>query len=141
MKPLSQASRQLRSNSQLIDLNGTWSFTPFGEPTGAIAVPALWESQGHLNLDGEVLYRREIQLEPHQITGYATLRFEAVMDTAEIRVNGHFCGKSQNPFTPIEIDCGSVLESGINVIEVIVVDHPRNSMEHIRFRPRKTGMG
>lgn len=139
MKPLSQASRQLRSNSQLIDLNGTWSFTPFGEPTGAIAVPALWESQGHLNLDGEVLYRREIQLEPHQITGYATLRFEAVMDTAEIRVNGHFCGKSQNPFTPIEIDCGSVLESGINVIEVIVVDHPRNSMEHIRSAHGKQG--
>jgi hypothetical protein len=139
MKVTSHASRQLRSKSQILDLNGVWSFTPVDAPTDSIAVPALWESEGFLNLDGEALYRREIDLTPEEITGFATLRFEAVMDTAEVKVNGHLCGVNNNPFTPFEIECGSHLHAGTNVIEVKVVDHHRSSMEHIRSAHGKQG--
>jgi hypothetical protein len=139
MKSSTQASRQLRYTTQLIDLNGHWSFTPAGGQTDSVTVPALWESQGYLNLDGEVLYQREIELKADQITGFATLRFEAVMDTAQVRVNGQLCGSSKDPFTPFEIPCGSLLRLGKNLIEVVVVDHPRNSMEHIRSAHGKQG--
>jgi hypothetical protein len=134
-----QASRQLRDKTQLIDLNGHWRFTPAGGQTDSIIVPALWESQNYLTLDGEVLYQREIELQADQITGFATLRFEAVMDTAQVRVNGHLCGSSKDPFTPFEISCGALLQVGRNLIEVVVVDHPRNSIEHIRSAHGKQG--
>lgn len=135
------ASRKIREKPDLIDLNGEWVFTPQSEQAQAITVPALWESQGHLNLDGEVRYQREFELRQEQITGFATLRFEAVMDSARVTVNGKFCGEHKNPFTPFELECGSYLRVGINVIEVIVSDHHRNSVEHTRSAHGKQGWG
>lgn len=139
MSKIIHASRKIRNSSQLISLNQKWSFTPKGGRTELIDVPALWETQGHLNLDGEVVYSLEFELNVSHVTGYSTLRFEAVMDTAEVSVNGKNYGRHENPFTPFEIGCGDQLKEGKNTIEVKVVDHPRASNEHIRSAHGKQG--
>lgn len=139
MTSITHGSRKIREKSQLIDLNGNWEFKPHDGPVQSITVPALWESQGHLNLDGEAHYKREFELNSEQITGFATLRFEAVMDAAEVTVNGKFYGRHENPFTPFEVECGSALQVGRNVVEVKVIDYRRESMEHIRSAHGKQG--
>src|SRR3954467_4767938 len=105
-------------------LDGPWEFFPNDHPHGglpavapsSIQVPGLWEAQGHLSLDGPAWYRRSfvvVDAERHW-----TLRFGAVMDLAEVYLNGTYLGGHDQPFTPFEFDVTDTLRSGLNTLEV-----------------------
>ena len=75
-------------------LDGVWEFYPGDHDRAAldelapeaIRVPGLWEAQGHLELDGVAWYRLRFHLDVTD--GWWTLRFAAVMDVAEVWLNG-----------------------------------------------------
>lgn len=126
-------------------LDGTWQFYPSpleqdqldrAEPV-PITVPALWEAEGHLELDGDAWYRREVSLD--DVTGHWTLRFGAVMDLAEVYVNGRHVGSHEHPFTPFAVDVTSALRVGRNVIDVRVTDPALDDERHIRMAHGKQG--
>ncbi|HEX2053014.1 MAG TPA: glycoside hydrolase family 2 TIM barrel-domain containing protein [Actinomycetota bacterium] len=112
----------------LASLDGTWEFFP-GEHTidslqtetaNRIKVPGLWESQGHLELDGPAWYRTRFQLD--DVSGHWTLRFGAVMDIADVYLNGKHLGSHDLAFTPFEFDAGPALQTGTNELLVRVFD-------------------
>src|SRR3982750_2517469 len=101
-------------------LDGVWELFPGDHrledldglvPVG-IVVPSLWESQGFLELDGVAWYRRRFRLD-HPV-GHWTLRFGAVMDMAEVHLNGRLLGSHDAPFTPFELDPSCALRAGEN---------------------------
>lgn len=130
-------------------LGGVWEFYPgdherseldrlAAEP---ITVPGLWEAQGHLDLDGVAWYRLPFALgadlfAPHY---FWTLRFGAVMDIAQVYVNGTLLGRHEHPFTPFELPLTAVVHSGDNVIDVRVTDPAVDDPEHIRLAHGKQG--
>src|SRR4051794_32027564 len=112
----------------LASLDGTWEFFP-GDSTldeldarspEPIEVPGLWEAQGWLDLDGPAWYRRRFKLE--SIDGWWSLRFSAVMDRADVWLNGVPIGTHDNGFTPFAVNAGPGLRAGDNVLAVRVVD-------------------
>lgn len=126
-------------------LDGTWEFFPgdhsLGELDGlapeAIRVPGVWEAQGWLDLDGPAWYRRRFALE--EISGHWTLRFAAVMDRAEVFLNGSLLGGHDQPFTPFELDPGPALRVGDNDLAVRVVDPSLQDPDHVRMAHGKQG--
>jgi hypothetical protein len=131
--------------AEVVRLNGTWDFfvgdgeladLAGREPT-RITVPGLWEAQGFLELDGVVWYRRRFTIEDPD--GWWTLRFGAVMDLAEVYLNGQHLGGHDNPFTPFELDPSTLLTRGENVLAVRVADPPAGSPEHLRTAHGKQG--
>lgn len=139
MSKLFSASTKIRSNENLLDLNGNWKFKPKSEDESFIKVPALWEAEGHLNLDGTVLYTRDFEVTKETYKDFSTIRFEGVMDEAIISINGKEVGRHSNPFTPFEINTSSLIKIGKNTLEVIVTDYPRESLDHIRSPHGKQG--
>ncbi|HUQ62280.1 MAG TPA: glycoside hydrolase family 2 TIM barrel-domain containing protein [Acidimicrobiales bacterium] len=126
-------------------LDGDWDFFP-GDGTApetdapapeTIAVPGLWEAQGHLELDGPAWYRHTFTVD--DLSGYWTLAFGAVMDLAEVYLNGTRLGAHENAFTPFEFDAGPALIAGTNVLTVRVVDPPLDDPEHLRTAHGKQG--
>lgn len=132
-----RASTLIRDVSQLKILNGEWHFQPENQDAQKIIVPALWESQGHLNLDGKVLYWLDFDVTNYST--FSTLRFEAVMDHAKVTLNSIELGESKNPFTPFELDTSNALRPGRNRLEVEVSDFPLGSDEHVRSAHGKQG--
>jgi Glycosyl hydrolases family 2, TIM barrel domain/Glycosyl hydrolases family 2, sugar binding domain/Glycosyl hydrolases family 2 len=126
-------------------LDGSWEFFPGDHELRAldglvpdeIRVPALWESQGYLELDGIAWYRRSFGLD--SADGYWTLRFGAVMDVAEVYVNGESVGANESPFTPFDLDVTAALETGANDVAVRVFDPNVDDPEHIRLPHGKQG--
>jgi hypothetical protein len=126
-------------------LDGVWQFYPGDHDRAAlddraataIEVPGLWEAQGHLDLDGPAWYRRRFRLSNPD--GCWTLRFAAVMDLAEVYLNGRLLGRHEHPFTPFEFDVTDVLLAGENLLEVRVVDPPVTDPEHLRLAHGKQG--
>jgi hypothetical protein len=128
-------------------LDGIWEFFPGrhdlagldGPRAGAepIRVPGLWEAQGWLDLDGEAWYRRRFELD--DASGHWTLRFGAVMDMAEVFLNGARLGDHDQAFTPFELDPTAVLRPGENVLAVRVVDPSLHQPEHLRTAHGKQG--
>jgi hypothetical protein len=126
-------------------LDGIWEFFPGdhgrsdldGIAPTPIAVPALWEAQGHLELDGVAWYRRRFELA--DASRYWTLHFGAVMDLAEVYLNGVFIGAHEQPFTPFELDVTAVLRAGDNVLDVRVTDPSLDDPRHIRMAHGKQG--
>jgi len=102
-----------------------------------IRVPGLWEAQGLLELDGVAWYRRRFSLEDP--AGHWTLRFGAVMDLAEVHLNGRHLGSNDLPFTPFELDPSAALTAGVNELAVRVTDPPVDSPEHPRLPHGKQG--
>ncbi len=94
-------------------------------------MPGLWEAQGHLDLDGVAWYRRRFRLD--ESDGWWTLRFGAVMDLADVFLNGRHLGHHDAPFTPFELDPSAALHPGLNTICVRVDDPPVTSREHLRM--------
>ncbi len=92
-----------------IALDGTWELSA-GDVKAPICVPGLWEAQGHIDLDGEAWYRRTFEVQDP--TGSWSLRFGAVMDFAEVFVNGVHVGRHESPFTPLELDVTRALVRG-----------------------------
>ena len=126
-------------------LDGTWEFFPgdhkLAELEGlepeSIEVPGLWEAQGWLELDGWAWYRRTFDLD--DVDGFWTLCIGAVMDLAEVYVNGSLVGAHDLPFTPFELDPGPVLVEGRNVLAVRVFDPSLHDPEHLNLPHGKQG--
>jgi hypothetical protein len=131
--------------TEVVHLDGTWDFfVGDGELAGlagrepaVISVPGLWEAQGFLELDGVAWYRRRFRLD--DVGGWWTLRFGAVMDLAEVYLNGRHLGGHDNPFTPFELDPSAALVGGDNELAVRVADPPAGSPEHARTVHGKQG--
>jgi hypothetical protein len=126
-------------------LDGTWELYPGDHQLDALGgleprpvrVPGLWEAQGLLELDGAAWYRRRFPLgDP---SGHWTLRFGAVMDLAEVYLNGRSLGGNDLPFTPFELDPSAALAAGPNELAVRVTDPPVHSPEHPRLPHGKQG--
>ena len=130
-----------------ISLDGTWQFFPGDyaleelDPAEAetIRVPGLWEAQGHLDLDGVAWYRRSFGVDDP--SGYWSLRFGAVMDVADVWLNGVHVGGHEGAFTPFEVDVTRALAAGENVLAVRVYDPPLGDPEHERMAHGKQGWG
>jgi Glycosyl hydrolases family 2, TIM barrel domain/Glycosyl hydrolases family 2, sugar binding domain/Glycosyl hydrolases family 2 len=128
-------------------LDGVWELFPGDHAIGdldrlaptPIRVPGLWEAQGHLELDGVAWYRRRFLLD--EVAGYWTLRFGAVMDLAEVFLNGRLLGGHEVPFTPFELDPTGALAAGENTLAVRVTDPPVGDPEHLRLPHGKQGWG
>jgi hypothetical protein len=126
-------------------LDGTWELFPGDHPLHALGdldpvpvqVPGLWEAQGLLDLDGVAWYRRRFPLDDP--AGHWTLRFGAVMDLAEVHLNGRLVGTNDLPFTPFEVDPSAALAAGVNELAVRVTDPPAGSAEHLRLPHGKQG--
>jgi hypothetical protein len=122
-----------------ISLDGTWEFVPGGRsgPVSSIEVPSLWEAAGHVELDGEAWYRRNFDLPDTE--GRWTLRFGAVMDDAEVFVNGVLIGEHRGGFTPFAFDVTTALRAGTNLLEVRVWDIEASDPRHTRSMHGKQG--
>ena len=126
-------------------LDGVWEFFPgdhaldeLDDLTAApIRVPGFWEAQGWLDLDGAAWYRRSFDLDDP--TGHWTLRFDAVMDRAEVHLNGTALGGHDEAFTPFELDPSAALRPGPNVLAVRVVDPSLADADHRRMAHGKQG--
>jgi hypothetical protein len=126
-------------------LDGTWDLFPGDHQLGAlggleprpVVVPGLWEAQGLLELDGVAWYRRRFSL--GDVGGHWTLRFGAVMDLAEVYLNGRPLGGNDLPFTPFELDPSAALAAGANELAVRVTDPPVGSPAHPRLPHGKQG--
>src|SRR5580658_2118582 len=131
--------------SATVDLNGTWelvvgehSIEELSSVRGEnIEVPGLWEAQGYPALDGTAWCRRSFEVTDG--SGWWTLQFGAVMDDADVFLNGHHLGSHRGGFTPFAFDCTGALRSGANNIAVRIIDHPRGSPEHSRNPHGKQG--
>lgn len=126
-------------------LDGTWDFFP-GAPSleslasltpEPIEVPGLWEAQGWLELDGLAWYRRRFTVP--DLGGCWTLTFGAVMDIAEVCLNGVPLGTHDSPFTPFSFDVTGALREGENELAVRVYDPALEDPEHIRLPHGKQG--
>ena len=126
-------------------LDGTWDFFPGDHGLGhldglspeSIRVPGVWEAQGWLDLDGVAWYRRRFPLD--DVAGHWTLRFDAVMDRAEVWLNGARLGGHDQPFTPFELDPTPALRAGENTLAVRVVDPALGDPDHVRMAHGKQG--
>jgi hypothetical protein len=125
-----------------LSLDGTWELAAGEEPDWdaavPVAVPGLWEAQGLLERDGVAWYRRHFEL-GNGADGCWTLRFGAVMDTAEVWLNGIRLGAHGSAFTPFELDAARALRHGSNELVVKVTDPPRDSPGHLRSAHGKQG--
>ena len=135
------AAVEARDGSAL-SLDGTWEFRPAdgdasGQPWGEIEVPGLWEAQGHAGFDGSADYRYRFRVPDP--SGHWTLRFGAVMDTAEVCLNDVLLGSFDLPFAPFECDVSRLLRRDANVIEVTVTDPPTGSPAHLAGPHGKQG--
>ncbi len=125
-------------------LDGTWELIPgdhalaeLGGLSGIpIEVPALWEAAGHLDLDGVAWYRRQFTVEDP--AGWWTLHFGAVMDDAEVYLNGQCAGSHRGGFTPFDVECPGLVAAA-NEVAVRVTDHPAGSLPHHRSAHGKQG--
>jgi hypothetical protein len=132
-------------SSRSASLDGEWDFFPGDHAVAdlrrltpvAIRVPGLWEAQGHLDLDGVAWYRRRFRLE--ETEGDWTLRFGAVMDAAEVYLNGAPVGGHDRGFTPFELDAGAALVAGDNELAVRVADPAVDDPDHLRTAHGKQG--
>ena len=126
-------------------LDGSWDFYPGAfelrdldrAPAKTIVVPGLWEAQGHLEVDGVAWYRRRLRVDDP--TGFWTLHFGAVMDVADVYLNGELLACHDSPFTPFEVDPTAVLVAGVNDLAVKVNDPSVDDPEHVRLAHGKQG--
>ena len=129
----------------MMELDGTWEFFPGADDLdelerldpAPIHVPGLWEAQGYPDLDGVAWYRRRFELDG--VDGWWSLRFGAVMDIADVFVNGTHVGSHDGAFTPFELDVTRALVAGENEIAVRVDDPPLGHPEHGRMPHGKQG--
>lgn len=130
-----------------LSLDGEWDFFPGDHELPAlerldprpIRVPGLWEAQGYVELDGPAWYRRRFDVDDS--SGFWTLRFGAVMDLADVYLNGVALGSHDTPFTPFELDATTALAPGENVLAVRVDDPPLGHPDHARMPHGKEGWG
>ncbi len=148
MRPAAPTSRsELRQSVRrhTFDLTGEWGFiardVPLAElglaESAPIVVPGLWEAQGWLELDGAAWYVRHLDVDT--AGDHWTLRFGAVMDEAEVYVNGGFVGRHVGGYTPFSFDVSEALRSGSNELAIRVIDPAAGSIAHLRSAHGKQG--
>jgi hypothetical protein len=130
-----------------VSLDGTWEFYAGGHEQAdldrlapePITVPGLWEAQDRLELDGHAWYRRRLDVGPELLGRGScwTLRFDAVMDVADVWFNGVHVGCHEHPFTPFDLPVAP--RPGENVVDVRVFDPPLDHPLHIRSAHGKQG--
>ena len=123
-----------------ISLDGVWDFVPGSDPhqpAVPIDVPGLWEAAGFVDLDGEAWYRRTFDIEA--IDGRFTLEFGAVMDEAEVFLNGVRVGGHEGAFTPFAFDVTEAVRAGTNHLDVRVHDIERDDPRHSMTAHGKQG--
>lgn len=130
-----------------LSLDGEWAFRPGAAPDGVdprrepggerIVVPGLWEAQGHVDLDGEAWYLRTFEMA--STDGWWALRFGAVMDEADVYLNGVHAGHHLGGYTPFELDVTGLVVEGANTLAVRVIDHPLDGWDHVRTAHGKQG--
>jgi beta-glucosidase len=103
-----------------------------------VQVPGLWEAQGAVDLDGTVQYRLKFAADALLERNHATLRFDAVMDAAEVTLNGVEVASHDLPYSPFEVDVSGLLRE-TNDLLVRVHDHPTGSPEHLASAHGKQG--
>jgi hypothetical protein len=118
------------------NLDGTWELVT-GDAARPVTVPGLWEAQVDPAMDGVAWYRRAFHVADP--SGWWTLRFGAVMDVAEVFLNGRRLGGHVGAFTPFELDPGEALAAGENLLTVRVTDHALGDPEHPRTAHGKQG--
>jgi hypothetical protein len=119
------------SEPRTLCLDGVWELIPGDDPSApgtSIEVPGLWEAAGHADLDGVAWYRRRFDLD--EIAGRWTLTFGAVMDEAEVFLNGTRAGMHEGAFTPFGFDVSGLLREGGNELAVRVVDYAAGDQRH-----------
>lgn len=139
------ADRLVPDEHGRVRLDGAWEFFPTARsladlevcPPEPIWVPGLWEAQGRIELDGEAWYRRCFSLD--DAGGWWSLCFAAVMDLAEVWLNGRPIGAHDNAFTPFTLNPTGVLRAGPNELVVRVVDPAVDDPEHLRLAHGKQG--
>ncbi len=107
-----------------ISLDGTWSFEPENRPERAIPVPARWETLPGLRGVHRGTYRRTVDI-PDVFQGRRVLlRFDAVGEYCEVRINDRSAGAALCGPLPMEFDVTGLVDvpSVGNRLEVIVKD-------------------
>ncbi len=136
---------EILSPRMVVHLDGAWGFVPYDVTLDALSaheaqtilVPGLWEAQAWLELDGPSWYVRDIEVHPGG--GCWTLRFGAVMDDAQVYLNGQLVGSHVGGYTPFAFDVTNVLVPGRNELAVRVVDPPAHSVDYLRSAHGKQG--
>jgi beta-galactosidase/beta-glucuronidase len=131
----------------MASLDGVWDFFPGDHPIEALAdlqpepitVPGLWEGQGYLDLDGAAWYRTGFDLDDD--SGFWTLHFGAIMDIADVYLNGIHLGSHDSAFTPFYLDARPALRPGPNELAVRVFDPAVDDPEHVLSAHGKQGWG
>lgn len=108
----------------VLPLDGTWRAQPPGQAERDVPVPARWEGLPGLRDVHELTYRRTFDV-PETMSGRRlVLRFDAVGEFAEVRVNGRSAGRALLGPLPGEFDVTDLVAapSTNNRLEVLVAD-------------------
>lgn len=105
--------------SDVIDLNGEWSFKLADQRRRMIEVPAAWEAtQRDKVTEGPALYRRIFHLD--EISGTWLLEADAISFSASVRVNDRPAGAHTGMWSRFQLDITPLIRAGENEIEVEV---------------------
>jgi hypothetical protein len=105
--------------SDIIDVNGEWSFKLAQGRRRAIVVPSAWEaSQRDKVTEGPALYRRAFHLD--HTKGALLLEADAISFAATVRVNGQHAGEHTGQWSRFQIDITPFVRAGENEIEIEV---------------------
>ncbi|MCF7855165.1 MAG: glycoside hydrolase family 2 [Candidatus Pacebacteria bacterium] len=121
---LNARPRYIARPTEIISLNGQWSFCPDG-PTGTdwkpIEVPGEWVMQGfNVKPNTAAGYRRTFTV-PKGFAGQRViLRFDGVYSDTTVTLNGKIIGSHLGGFTPFEFDVTDTLKAGENELAVAV---------------------
>lgn len=120
LRPVRTAHRHHHS------LDGLWEWQPHPDSSWApIAVPASWNDQFATGRDhlGPVTYRTELRLPPEGEHRRRVLRFDSVVQSCEVRVDGEIVGGHSGGHLPFDVDLDAAIghgDTGPHRLEVIV---------------------
>lgn len=101
-------------------------FSPAYQPKGwrTIAVPGYWEDQGVKDLNGEVWYRREVDVPASMINKPAKVFLGRIVDADELFINGTSVGRTyyMYPQRRYEVPNG-LLKAGKNLFVVRITNN------------------
>jgi hypothetical protein len=98
----------------VVDLSGTWTFTPSGQPPTTIQVPGGgWYKQGFTNIT-QADYQRTITIPDSGQPQITRLELGAVNYEADVYINGNWVGTNITSFTPSCFDLTRWVTPGQN---------------------------
>lgn len=103
------------AGNRRISLNGEWTFSIHGEGRKKIVVPSTYLPVGGATLE------RDFDLPELPAGRRVLLRFDGIVMTGKVFVNGHELGE-YGPYTPFSMDVTDQVESGENHLRVELTD-------------------